>query len=67
MSGLQKGDRVTVSVPPRRHFNGVITGEGREKMWWLVLKDGTKHACGYAKSFCRPEQPTAEPQEKPDV
>lgn len=55
MSELKKGDRVTVEIPPRRKFNGTITGEGGSGRWWMVLKDGTKHANGIAKSFCRPE------------
>jgi hypothetical protein len=58
MSDLKKGDRVTVDVPPCRHFHGVITGEGRTGKWWLVLKDGTKHANGISKSFCHPEETT---------
>ena len=55
MNDLKKGDRVTVRVDERPAFNGLITGEGRSGHWWMVLKDGTKHANGYSKSFCYPE------------
>jgi hypothetical protein len=55
MTELKKGDRVTVKVDDRPAFNGAITGEGRSGHWWMVLKDGTKHAIGYHKDFCGPE------------
>jgi hypothetical protein len=55
MTDLKIGDRVVVDVPPGRHFAGTIVGEGRQKLWWNVLKDGTKHLQGFSKSFCRPE------------
>lgn len=55
MTDLKKGDRVTVSVPPRKKFNGVIVGEGRHGLWWNVVKDGTKFSNSFHKSFCRPE------------
>jgi len=55
MNDLKKGDRVTVRCDQRPAFNGLITGEGRGGHWWIVLKDGTKSAIGYSKSFCYPE------------
>ena len=55
MTDLKIGDRVHVEVPPRTKFSGVIVGEGREKLWWNVKKDGTKSSVAYHKSFCRPE------------
>jgi hypothetical protein len=66
MTDLKVGDRVVVDVPPSSHFTGTIVGEGRQKLWWNVLKDGTKHLQGFHKSFCRPE-PTAavSTQERP--
>jgi hypothetical protein len=59
MTDLKVGDRVVVDVPPSGHFTGVIVGEGRQKLWWNVLKDGTKHLQGFHKSFCRPEPTVA--------
>jgi hypothetical protein len=59
VSDLKVGDRVHVEVPPRRKFSGVIVGEGREKFWWNVIKDGTKSSAAYHKSFCRPEADAA--------
>ncbi len=55
MTDLKKGDRVTVSIPPRRYYTGTITGEGRTGEWWMVLKDGKKYPEGISKSFCSPE------------
>jgi len=56
MTDLKKGDRVIVDVPPHRKFSGVIVGEGREGLWWNVVKDGTKSSVAYHKSFCKPEE-----------
>jgi hypothetical protein len=57
VTDLKKGDRVIVDIPPRRAYSGVIIGEGRTGEWWMVLKDGRKHAQGISKSFCQPEPP----------
>jgi hypothetical protein len=54
MSELKEGDRVTVRYSPySQSFDGLITGEGRDGLWWWVLKDGTKHPRGIHKSFCQ--------------
>jgi hypothetical protein len=59
MTDLKVGDRVVVDVPPSSHFTGAIVGEGRQKLWWNVLKDGKKHSQSFHKSFCRPEPAAA--------
>lgn len=55
MDDLKKGDRVTVALSSGISFNGLIVGEGRGGLWWLIIKDGTKSRNGYSKSFCTPE------------
>lgn len=56
MGDLKIGDRVTVTVNDRKPFHGVITGEGRDGLWWLIVKDGTKSPNGYHKDFCSPQE-----------
>lgn len=55
MAELKNGDRVTVKIPGKPTFNGLIVGEGRGREWWLIVKDGTKSKNGYAKGYCWPE------------
>ncbi len=56
MTDMQKGDRVIVSVPPRRRpYAGTITGESNDCHCWIVRKDGVKYPQAVSKSFCRPE------------
>jgi hypothetical protein len=54
MPHLKIGDRVTVKIG-LREFCGKIVGEGRQGLWWIVLKDGTKYGVAYHKDFCRHE------------
>lgn len=60
MDSLKKGDRVTVTVGARPTYHGVITGEGRRGIWWLVLKDGLMTPIAIHKDFCRRERVAAD-------
>lgn len=67
MDDLKKGDRVTVKVRENPAFNGIITGEARDRHAWWVRKDGTKFPRGIHKDFCRPEEPDQEKSTLPPL